>query len=219
MTGKRILLVEDDWKLRRIAGDFLKTQGYDILEAEDGERALEIYYEEKIDLAILDIMLPKLDGWEVCREIRIDNKELPVIMLTAKGEEDDILKGYELETDEYITKPVSLKVLMAKIKVLLKRNATPEIINFDDLTVDNTTHTVTLENNKMDLSHKEYELLYYMASNAGVVLSREKIITSLWGYDYDGDVRAVDSQIKRLRKKLNGRFIHTVRGIGYKFEV
>lgn len=219
MTGKTILLVEDDWKLRRIARDFLKTQGYNILEAEDGERALEIYYKEKVDLAIVDIMLPKLDGWEVCREIRIDNKELPIIMLTAKGEEDDILKGYELETDEYITKPVSLKVLMAKIKVLLKRNATPEIISFDDLTIDTTSYTVTLENNKMDLSYKEYELLYYMVSNTGVVLSREKIITSLWGYDYDGDVRAVDSQVKRLRKKLNGRFIYTVRGIGYKFEV
>ncbi len=217
--GKKILLVEDDWKLRRIAGDFLKSQGYQVLEAEDGEKALEIYYDEKVDLAILDIMLPKMDGWEVCREIRIENKEIPVIMLTAKGEEEDILKGYELETDEYITKPVSLKVLMAKVKALLRRNGSAEIMIFDDLKIDNTCHSVKLGEVEVEVSSKEYEVLYYMASNKGIALSREKIIIALWGYDYDGDVRAVDSQIKRLRKKLQGRFIHTVRGIGYKFEV
>ncbi|GLI58091.1 DNA-binding response regulator [Propionigenium maris DSM 9537] len=217
--AKKILLVEDDWKLRRIAGDFLKAHGYEVLEAEDGERALEVYYSEKVDLAILDIMLPKMDGWEVCREIRIENTELPVIMLTAKGEEEDVLKGYELEADEYITKPVSLKVLMAKVKALLRRNGAVEVMTFEDLTIDNTSHSVRLNEVEIELSSKEYELLYYMASNKGIALSREKIITALWGYDYDGDVRAVDSQIKRIRKKLEGRFIHTVRGVGYKFEV
>lgn len=217
--GKKILLVEDDWKLRRIAGDFLRAKGYQVLEAEDGKKALDIYYEEKIDLAILDIMLPKVDGWEVCREIRIENMELPVIMLTAKGEEEDILKGYELETDEYITKPVSLKVLMAKVRALLRRNESADIMNFDDLVIDNTCFTVKLGETEVEVSSKEYELLYYMASNKGIALSREKIITALWGYDYDGDVRAVDSQIKRIRKKLQGRFIHTIRGVGYKFEV
>lgn len=170
-------------------------------------------------LAILDIMLPKMDGWEVCREIRIENTKLPVIMLTAKGEEEDVLKGYELEADEYITKPVSLKVLMAKVKALLRRNGAAEVMTFEDLTIDNTSHSVRLNEVEIELSSKEYELLYYMASNKGIALSREKIITALWGYDYDGDVRAVDSQIKRIRKKLEGRFIHTVRGVGYKFEV
>lgn len=217
--AKKILLVEDDWKLRRITGDFLKAHGYEVLEAEDGERALEVYYSEKVDLAILDIMLPKMDGWEVCREIRIENTKLPVIMLTAKGEEEDVLKGYELEADEYITKPVSLKVLMAKVKALLRRNGAVEVMTFEDLTIDNTSHSVRLNEVEIELSSKEYELLYYMASNKGIALSREKIITALWGYDYDGDVRAVDSQIKRIRKKLEGRFIHTVRGVGYKFEV
>ena len=217
--AKKILLVEDDWKLRRITGDFLKAHGYDVLEAEDGERAVEVYYSERVDLAILDIMLPKMDGWEVCREIRIENTELPVIMLTAKGEEEDVLKGYELEADEYITKPVSLKVLMAKVKALLRRNGAAEVMTFEDLIIDNTSHSVRLNEVEIELSSKEYELLYYMASNKGIALSREKIITALWGYDYDGDVRAVDSQIKRIRKKLEGRFIHTVRGVGYKFEV
>ncbi len=217
--AKKILLVEDDWKLRRITGDFLKAHGYEVLEAEDGERALEVYYSEKVDLAILDIMLPKMDGWEVCREIRIEDTELPVIMLTAKGEEEDVLKGYELEADEYITKPVSLKVLMAKVKALLRRNGAVEVMTFEDLIIDNTSHSVRLNEVEIELSSKEYELLYYMASNKGIALSREKIITALWGYDYDGDVRAVDSQIKRIRKKLEGRFIHTVRGVGYKFEV
>lgn len=217
--GKKVLLVEDDWKLRRIAGDFLRAQGYQVMEAEDGEMALKIYYEEKVDLAILDIMLPKMDGWEVCREIRIENRELPVIILTSKGEEEDILKGYELEADEYITKPVSFKVLMAKVKALLRRNLSADIMTCEDLTIDNTNSTVKLGDREIEVSSKEYELLYYMASNKGIVLSREKIITALWGYDYEGDIRAVDSQIKRIRKKLQGRFIYTVRGMGYKFEV
>ncbi len=197
----------------------MRAQGYQVMEAEDGERALEIYYEVKVDLAILDIMLPKMDGWEVCREIRIENRELPVIMLTAKGEEEDILKGYELEADEYITKPVSLKVLMAKVKALLRRNVSADVMTFENLTIDNTSCTVKLGELEIEVSSKEYELFYYMASNKGIVLSREKIITALWGYDYEGDIRAVDSQIKRIRKKLKGRFIHTVRGLGYKFEV
>lgn len=216
---KNILLVEDDWKLRRVAADFLKAHGYNVFEADDGEKALEIYYEKKIDLAILDIMLPKVDGWSVCQEIRFENKELPVIMLTAKGEEEDILKGYELETDEYITKPVSLKILVAKIKALLKRNSPAEILVFEDLVINTTNHSANLDDKDMNLSPKEFEILHYMAINKGIALSRNKLVNNLWGYDYEGDVRIIDVHIMRLRKKLCGRFIYTVRGMGYKFEV
>jgi len=216
---KNILLVEDDWKLRQVASDFLKAHGYNVFQAEDGEKALEIYYEKKIDLAVLDIMLPKKDGWSVCREIRLENKELPVIMLTAKGEEEDILRGYELETDEYITKPVSLKVLTAKIKALLKRNTPAEVLVFEDLSINTTNHSVNLAGEELELSPKEFEILNYMAVNRGIALSRDKLVNNLWGYDYEGDVRVIDVHIMRLRKKLRGRFIHTVRGMGYKFEV
>ncbi len=216
---KNILLVEDDWKLRQVASDFLRAHGYNVFEAEDGKKALEIYYEKEIDLAVLDIMLPKIDGWNVCREIRFENKELPIIMLTAKGEEEDILRGYELETDEYITKPVSLKVLTAKIKALLKRNTPAETLSFEDLSINTTNHSVNLAGKDLELSPKEFEILYYMAVNKGIALSRDKLVNNLWGYDYDGDVRVIDVHIMRLRKKLQGRFIHTVRGMGYKFEV
>jgi DNA-binding response OmpR family regulator len=216
---KKILLVEDDWKLRRISSDFLKKDGYEVIEAEDGEKALELFFDNKIDLVILDIMLPKLNGWEVCREIRKEKEDIPIIMLTAKGEEEDILKGYDLKTDEYITKPVALKILMAKIKALLRRNNDKPIIKFDDLEIDNVSHMVTLDGNNLELSPKEYELLLYFVKNRGIALTREKIIVSLWGYDYDGDQRSVDSHVKRLRKKLDGKYIDTVRGIGYKFEV
>lgn len=217
--GKKILLVEDDWKLRRISSDFLKKDGYEVIEAEDGEKALDLFFDNKIDLVILDIMLPKLNGWEVCREIRDEREDIPIIMLTAKGEEEDVLKGYDLKTDEYITKPVALKILMAKIKALLRRNHEETVMKFDELEIDDTSHVVTMAGNHLELSPKEYELLLYFVKNKGIALTREKIIISLWGYDYDGDQRAVDSQVKRIRKKLQGKYIETVRGVGYKFEV
>lgn len=216
---KRILLAEDDWKLRRIASDFLKKEGYIVVEAEDGEQAIEFFFNNKIDLVILDIMMPKLDGWDVCREIRSERENVPIIMLTAKGDEDDILKGYRLKTDEYVTKPVSLKILMAKVKALLRRNNNDSIINMGKLIINDSSHVVTLDGEILELSPREYEMLLYFVINKGIALSREKIITSLWGYDYEGDRRAVDSQIKRIRKKLGGEYIETVRGVGYKFEV
>ncbi|WP_321328251.1 response regulator transcription factor [uncultured Ilyobacter sp.] len=216
---KRILLAEDDWKLRRIASDFLKKEGYIVVEAEDGEQAIEFFFNNKIDLVILDIMMPKLNGWDVCREIRSEQINVPIIMLTAKGDEDDILKGYRLKTDEYVTKPVSLKVLMAKIKALLRRNNNDSIIDMGKLVINDSSHVVTLDGEILELSPREYEMLLYFVINRGIALSREKIITTLWGYDYEGDRRAVDSQIKRIRKKLGGEYIETVRGVGYKFEV
>lgn len=216
---KKILLAEDDWKLRKIATDFLKKEGYLVIEAEDGEEAIELFFNNKIDLVILDIMMPKLDGWDVCREIRSEQENVPVIMLTAKGDEDDILKGYGLKVDEYITKPVSLKVLMAKVKALLRRNNADSVITMGKLVINDSSHIVTFSGNVLELSPREYEMLLYFVRNRGIALSREKIITSLWGYDYEGDQRAVDSQIKRIRKKLEGEYIETVRGVGYKFEV
>ncbi|WP_319205246.1 response regulator transcription factor [uncultured Ilyobacter sp.] len=216
---KRILLAEDDWKLRRIASDFLKKEGYIVVEAEDGEQAIEFFFNNKIDLVILDIMMPKLNGWDVCREIRSEQINVPIIMLTAKGDEDDILKGYRLKTDEYVTKPVSLKILMAKIKALLRRNNNDSIIDMGKLVINDSSHVVTLDGEILELSPREYEMLLYFVINRGIALSREKIITTLWGYDYEGDRRAVDSQIKRIRKKLGGEYIETVRGVGYKFEV
>ncbi len=216
---KRILLAEDDWKLRRIASDFLKKEGYLVIEAENGEEAIELFFNNKIDLVILDIMMPILDGWDVCREIRSEQENIPVIMLTAKSNEDDILKGYGLKADEYITKPVSLRILMAKVKALLRRNNADSVINMGKLVINDSSHVVTFSGETLELSPREYEMLLYFVRNRGIALSREKIITSLWGYDYEGDQRAVDSQIKRIRKKLNGEYIETVRGVGYKFEV
>ena len=216
---KRILLAEDDWKLRRIASDFLKKEGYLVIEAENGEEAIELFFNNKIDLVILDIMMPILDGWDVCREIRSEQENIPVIMLTAKSNEDDVLKGYGLKADEYITKPVSLRILMAKVKALLRRNNADSVINMGKLIINDSSHVVTFSGETLELSPREYEMLLYFVRNRGIALSREKIITSLWGYDYEGDQRAVDSQIKRIRKKLNGEYIETVRGVGYKFEV
>ncbi len=216
---KRILLAEDDWKLRRIASDFLKKEGYLVIEAENGEEAIELFFNNKIDLVILDIMMPILDGWDVCREIRSEQENIPVIMLTAKSNEDDVLKGYGLKADEYITKPVSLRILMAKVKALLRRNNADSVINMGKLVINDSSHVVTFSGETLELSPREYEMLLYFVRNRGIALSREKIITSLWGYDYEGDQRAVDSQIKRIRKKLNGEYIETVRGVGYKFEV
>ncbi len=216
--NKRILIVEDEWKLRRIASDFLRKEGFIVIEAEDGEQALDYIVSQNFDLIILDLMLPKINGWDLLKEIRIKDSALPVIMLTARGSEEDILKGYEMKADEYIVKPVSMKVLVAKVKAFLRIHSLADIITFGDLEINSTNREVKLTGNSLDLSQKEFELLLFFIKNKGQVLSRERIITSLWGYDYDGDIRAVDSQIKRIRKKLEGKYIKTIRGAGYKIE-
>ncbi len=215
---KRILIVEDEWKLRRIASDFLKKEGFTVIEAEDGEQALDYIVSQNFDLIILDLMLPKINGWELLKEIRIKDSTLPVIMLTARGSEEDILKGYEMKADEYIVKPVSMKVLVAKVKAFLRIHSLGETITFGELTINPDSRDVKLADNPLELSQKEFELLLFFIKNKGQVLSRDRIITSLWGYDYDGDIRAVDSQIKRIRKKLDGKYIKTIRGAGYKIE-
>lgn len=215
---KRILIVEDEWKLRRIASDFLKKEGFVVVEAEDGEEALDIIVSQNFDLIILDLMLPKINGWELLEEIRMKDSNIPVIMLTARGSEDDILKGYEMKADEYIVKPVSMKVLVAKVKAFLRIHSLGEVITFGGLTINSDTRDLKLDGVPVELSQKEFELLLFFIKNKGQVLSRDRIITSLWGYDYDGDIRAVDSQIKRIRKKLDGRYIKTIRGAGYKIE-
>lgn len=216
--NKRILIVEDEWKLRRIASDFLRKEGFVVIEAEDGEQALDYIVSQNFDLIILDLMLPKINGWDLLKEIRIKDSSLPVIMLTARGSEEDILKGYEMKADEYIVKPVSMKVLVAKVKAFLRIHSLADILTFGDLEINSTNREVKLTGNPLDLSQKEFELLLFFIKNKGQVLSRERIITSLWGYDYDGDIRAVDSQIKRIRKKLEGKYIKTIRGAGYKIE-
>ena len=216
--NKRILIVEDEWKLRRIASDFLRKEGFIVIEAEDGEQALDYIVSQNFDLIILDLMLPKINGWDLLKEIRIKDSALPVIMLTARGSEEDILKGYEMKADEYIVKPVSMKVLVAKVKAFLRIHSLADIISFGDLEINSTNREAKLTGNSLDLSQKEFELLLFFIKNKGQVLSRERIITSLWGYDYDGDIRAVDSQIKRIRKKLEGKYIKTIRGDGYKIE-
>lgn len=215
---KRILLIEDEWKLRRIASDFLKKENFEVLEAEDGQKALDLIITERYDLVILDVMLPKINGWELLKEIRAKDRTITVIMLTAKASEEDILKGYELKADEYIVKPVSMKVLIAKVKAFLRIHSLDNILNFSDLKINIDSREIRFADEKLDLSQKEFELLLYFIKNKGQVLSREQIIVSLWGYDYDGDIRAVDSHIKRIRKKLNGKYIKTIRGIGYKIE-
>lgn len=216
--NKRILIVEDEWKLRRIASDFLRKEGFIVIEAEDGEQALNYIVSQNFDLILLDLMLPKINGWDLLKEIRIKDPALPVIMLTARGSEEDILKGYEMKADEYIVKPVSMKVLVAKVKAFLRIHSLADIITFGELEINSTNREAKLTGNSLDLSQKEFELLLFFIKNKGQVLSRERIITSLWGYDYDGDIRAVDSQIKRIRKKLEGKYIKTIRGAGYKIE-
>ena len=215
---KRILLIEDEWKLRRIANDFLKKENFEVLEAEDGQVGLDMIIMEQYDLIILDVMLPKINGWELLKEIRERDKTIPVIMLTAKASEEDILKGYELKADEYIVKPVSMKVLVAKVKAFLRTHSLDSVIKFADLSINTDSREIKYKEEVLEFSQKEYELLLLFIKNKGQVLSREKIIINLWGYDYDGDLRAVDSHIKRIRKKLDGKYIKTIRGVGYKIE-
>lgn len=223
MSQKKILIVDDEARMRKLLRDFLATKNYEIVEAENGQVALDLFKEdEKIALVLLDVMMPVLDGWSTLREIRKTSK-VPVIMLTARGEEQDELFGFELGVDEYISKPFSPKILVARVEAILNRcyPDTEENLDYDGIVIDKNAHVVTVDGKNADLSMKEFELLEYLMSNVGVALSREKILNNVWNYDYYGDSRTIDSHIKKLRKKLGkkGNHIETVRGLGYKFEM
>lgn len=220
---KTILVVDDEARIRKLVKDFLVAKQYSVIEAEDGEKALEIFEENagKISLIILDVMMPKLDGWSVLRKIRQESK-VPIIMLTARGEEQDELFGFELGVDEYVSKPFSPKILVARIEAILKRveGDSKELKNYDGIVIDQEGRTVTVDGKPVELSLREYELLKYLVDNANIALSRDKILNNVWNYDYYGDSRTIDSHIKKIRSKLGkkGKHIKTMRGVGYKFE-
>ena len=224
MKDMTILVADDEKRMRTLIKDFLVIKGFKIIEAADGEEALDIFEQRNgsIDLVILDIMMPKIDGWAVLRKIRQFSK-VPVIMLTARGEEQDELFGFELGVDEYISKPFSPKILVARIEALLKRvnGDKEEKKNFGGIIIDDSGRNVFVDGKKIELSLREYELLKYLLENEGVALSRDKILNNVWNYDYFGDSRTIDSHIKKIRHKLGkkGKYIETIRGIGYKFEV
>jgi two-component system response regulator ResD len=223
MDRMTILLAEDEERLRKLVSTYLKRENYHVLEAKNGKEALRIWEDHSVDLMILDVMMPEVDGWSVCRRIR-ENSDLPILMLTARGEENDKLFGFDLGVDDYVTKPFSVKELMARIKVLLKRShkeIKEDQLKLEDLVIDTVKHQVYLAGKALDLSPKEYDLLYYFMINKNQALTRETILDSVWGYDYYGDLRTVDTHVKRLRRKLeeSGKKIVTVRGIGYRLEV
>ena len=224
MNDTLILIVDDEARMRKLIKDFLVAKNYKIIEAKDGEEALEVFEtnKEKINLVLLDVMMPKIDGWTVLRKIRQESK-VPVIMLTARGEEQDELFGFELGVDEYISKPFSPKILVARIQAILKRTNVEkeEIRNLGGIQIDEVGRTVTVDGKLIELSLREYELLKYLLDNEKVALSRDKILNNVWNYDYYGDSRTIDSHIKKIRHKLGkkGKYIETIRGVGYKFEV
>lgn len=225
MERLKILVVDDESRMRKLIRDFLVKSGYEVLEAEDGEEAVDIFFTVKnIALIILDVMMPKMDGWQACREIR-KQSGVPIIMLTAKSGEADELKGFELGVDEYISKPFSPKILVARVEAVLRRSngTTPEeIIRVGDIAIDKAAHQVTIDDHVVELSYKEFELLTYFAENQGLALSREKILNNVWNYDYFGDARTIDTHVKKLRSKLGekgGKYIKTIWGMGYKLEV
>ena len=223
MESIKILMVDDEDRMRKLVSDFLGREGYRVIEAADGEKALKVFFDEKdISLVILDVMMPKLDGYGVLEEIRRYSK-VPVMMLTAKSEEQDELKGFRLGVDEYVVKPFSPKVLVARVNALLRRNKKEEedLLTAGAIVVDKKAHTVKIDGEPVELSFKEFELLTYFIENAGIALSREKILNNVWNYDYFGDARTIDTHVKKLRSKMGVRenYIHTVWGIGYKFEV
>ena len=220
--NNKILVVDDESRIRKIIRDFLVREGYVVCEAEDGEAALDIFCSNNdIDLIIMDVMMPKMDGWQLCKEVRKLSK-VPILMLTAKSEEQDELKGFELGVDEYISKPFSPKILTARVNALLRRTTgdSEEILDIAGITVNKIAHTVTIDGKEIDLSFKEFELLTYFMENRGIALSREKILNNVWNYDYYGDARTIDTQVKKLRSKMGekGKFISTIWGMGYKFE-
>lgn len=223
MEHLKILVVDDESRMRKLVRDFLVKKDFEVLEAADGEEALDIFYQEKdIALIILDVMMPKLNGWEVCREIR-ENSKVPIIMLTAKTAESDELLGFELGVDEYISKPFSPKILVARVEAILRRanKYNPEdTISFEGIVLDKAAHQVTVDGKQIELSFKEFELLTYFMENVGIALSREKILNNVWNYDYFGDARTIDTHVKKLRSKMGekGEYIKTIWGMGYKLE-
>ena len=224
MSKLKILVVDDESRMRKLVKDFLVKHDYEVLEAQDGEQAVDIFFEDKdIALVILDVMMPKMDGWQVCREIRAHSK-VPIIMLTAKGDERDELLGFELGVDEYISKPFSPKILVARVEAILRRTGhgeQEEILEAGGIVLNKTAHLVTVDGKAMDLSYKEFELMTYFMENQGIALSREKILNHVWNYDYFGDARTIDTHVKKLRSKMGekGEYIKTIWGLGYKFEV
>lgn len=224
MDALKILVVDDESRMRKLVSDFLTKKNFQVLEAGDGEEAIDIFYAEKdVALIILDVMMPKMDGWEVCREIR-KNSKVPIIMLTARGDERDELLGFELGVDEYISKPFSPKILVARVEAILRRTRqgnTEDTLSAGGIVIDKAAHIATVDGKTMDLSFKEFELLTYFLENQGIALSREKILNSVWNYDYFGDARTIDTHVKKLRSKMGdkGEYIKTVWGMGYKFEV
>jgi len=223
MDNLKILVVDDESRMRKLVKDFLTRENYEVIEAENGEEAVDIFFAKKdIALIILDIMMPKMDGWEVCREIR-KHSDVPIIMLTAKGNEKDELLGFDLGVDEYISKPFSPKILVARVEAVLRRTISTEkeVLEIGGIELDKVAHEVRIDGKGIDLSFKEFELLTYFVVNQGVALSREKILNNVWNYDYFGDARTIDTHVKKLRSKMGdrGKYIKTVWGLGYKFEV
>ena len=224
MEKVKILVVDDESRMRKLVKDFLSREGYTVLEAADGVEAMDIFYEDKdIAMIILDVMMPRMDGWQVCREIR-ESSKVPVIMLTARSEERDELQGFELGVDEYISKPFSPKILVARVNAILRRTLGTEgedVMSAGGIVIDKAAHIVKTDGKSVDLSYKEFELLAYFIENQGIALSREKILNNVWNYDYFGDARTIDTHVKKLRSKLGdkGEYIKTIWGMGYKFEV
>ena len=223
MEQTKILVVDDEARMRKLVKDFLTIKGYQVIEAGDGEEAVETFFQQKdIALILLDVMMPKMDGWEVLKTIRLHSK-VPIIMLTARGEERDELQGFDLGVDEYISKPFSPKILVARVEAILRRsnNAVGEVMNVGGIEINKAAHQVTIDGKPIELSYKEFELLTYFVENQGIALSREKILNNVWNYDYFGDARTIDTHVKKLRSKLGekGDYIKTIWGMGYKFEV
>ena len=224
MESSKILVVDDESRMRKLVKDFLTKKGFTVIEAGDGEEAVDKFFEVKdIALIILDVMMPKMDGWQVCREIRQYSK-VPIIMLTAKSDEKDELQGFDLGVDEYITKPFSPKILVARVEAILRRSnvlAADDTMEAGGIELNKAAHEVLIDGKSVELSYKEFELLAYFMSNQGVALSRERILNNVWNYDYFGDARTIDTHVKKLRSKLGakGEYIKTIWGMGYKFEV
>lgn len=224
MEALKIMVVDDESRMRKLVRDFLSRDGFEVVEAGDGEQAVDLFFEDKdIALIILDVMMPKMDGWEVCRTIR-KYSQVPIIMLTARGEENDELNGFELGVDEYISKPFSPKILVARVEAILRRSkgvTGKERTEIGGIVIDKEAHEVLVDGKRVDLSFKEFELLTYFVENKGIALSREKILNNVWNYDYFGDARTIDTHVKKLRSKLGdkGEYIKTIWGMGYKFEV
>lgn len=223
MDKLKVLVVDDESRMRKLVRDFLEKQNYIVIEAGDGEEAVDIFFREKdIALILLDIMMPKMDGWQVCREIRQYSK-VPIIMLTARSDERDELLGFNLGVDEYISKPFSPKILVARVDAVLRRSgaaSSEDVLESAGIRIDRTAHQVTIDDHPVDLSFKEFELLSYFVENKGIALSREKILNAVWNYDYFGDARTIDTHVKKLRSKMGdkGNLIKTIWGMGYKFE-